>query len=344
MNVRHRTAINARLLVVSVLALASVFTLLPRPARAEVTEITVSKEYGIGYLPYMIMEHQKLVEKHARASGLGELKVNWQTFGGSGLTQAAILAGRLDFASSGVPWLLTLWDKTNGEIKSLGAMDSMPLYLNTRNPGVKSLKDFTDKDRIALPATKSSIQAMTLQMAATQTFGTGNATKLDNLTVSLSHPDAMTALLSGISEIDSHFTSPPFQDLELKDPRIHKVVNSYDVLGGAATFIIASTTTKFYQANPKTYQAFVDALAEAETFVNNNKREAATIYVAMSGEKRLTADDLTQMLGNPEYRFTMTPENVLKYASFMQSIGAMKNKPASWKDLFFPNVHSLPGS
>ncbi len=344
MNVRHRTAINARLLVVSVLALASVFALLPRPARAEVAEITVSKEYGIGYLPYMIMEHEKLVEKHARASGLGELKVNWQTFGGSGLTQAAILAGRLDFASSGVPWLLTLWDKTNGEIKSLGAMDSMPLYLNTRNPGVKSLKDFTDKDRIALPATKSSIQAMTLQMAASQTYGTGNATKLDNLTVSLSHPDAMTALLSGISEIDSHFTSPPFQDLELKDPRIHKVVNSYDVLGGGATFIIASTTTKFYQANPKTYQVFVDALAEAETFVNNNKREAAAIYIAMSGEKRLTADELTQMLGNPEYRFTMTPENVLKYASFMQSIGAMKNKPASWKDLFFPNVHSLPGS
>jgi NitT/TauT family transport system substrate-binding protein len=50
------------------------------------------------------------------------------------------------------------------------------------------------------------------------------------------------------------------------------------------------------------------------------------------------------MLGSPEYRFTMTPENILKYASFMQSIGAMKNKPASWKDLFFPNVHSLPGS
>jgi NitT/TauT family transport system substrate-binding protein len=229
-------------------------------------------------------------------------------------------------------------------VKSPGAMDSMPLYLNTRNPDVKSLKDFTEKDRIALPATKSSIQAMTLQMAAAQAFGPGNATKLDNITVSLSHPDAMTALLSGISELNSHFTSPPFQDLELKDPRIHKVANSYDILGGAATFIIASTTTKFYQANPKTYQAFVEALAEAETFINSKKPEAAAIYIAMSGEKRLTADDLTKMLGNPEYRFTMTPENVLKYASFMQSIGAMKSKPASWKDLFFSNVHSMPGS
>jgi len=338
MSARHRTVATVRLVLIWAIALVSV------SVRAEVAEITVSKEYGIGYLPYMIMEHEKLVEKHAKASGLGDVKVTWQTFGGSGLTQGAILAGRLDFASSGVPWFLTLWDKTNGEVKSLGALDSMPLYLNTRNANVKSIKDFGEKDRIALPATKSSIQAMTLQMAAAQAFGPTNATKLDNLTVSLSHPDAMTALLSGISEINSHFTSPPFQDLELKDPRMHRVVNSYEVLGGAATFIIGSTTTKFYQANPKTYQAFVDALAEAETFINNNRREAATIYLAMSGEKRLTADELTRMLGNPEYRFTMTPENVLKYASFMQSIGAMKNKPASWKDLFFPNAQALPGS
>ena len=85
-------------------------------------------------------------------------------------------------------------------------------------------------------------------------------------------------------------------------------------------------------------------MAEAETFVNDNKREAAAIYLAMSGEKRLTPDELTRTLADPEYRFTMTPENVLKYASFMQSIGAMKNKPASWTELFFPNMHSLPGS
>src|SRR3977135_1646320 len=276
MSARHRTPGTAGLLAMAVLARLS------PSARAEVAEIPVSKESGIGYLPYMVMEHEKLVEKHAKARGLGELKVNWQTFGGSGLTQGAILAGRLDFASSGVPWFLTLWDKTNGDIKSLGALNSMPLYLNTRNPSVASIKDFTDKDRIALPPTKSSIQAMTLQMAAAQTFGPANSTKLDNLTVSLSHPDAMTALLSGISEIDSHFTSPPFQDLELKDPRIHKVLSSYELTGGQTTFIISWTTTKFYQENPKTYQAFTEALLEAQSFIASNPADAARIYLAMS--------------------------------------------------------------
>ena len=314
------------------------------PARAETSEITIAKEFGIGYLPYMIMEHEKLVEKHAKQRGLGNLKVNWKTFGGSGFQQSAIIAGQLEFVSSGVPWFLLLWDKMNGEVKSAGALDSMPLYLNTRDPKVKSLKDFGEKNKIAVPAIKSSVQAMTLQMAALKVFGPGQANKLDTLTVSLSHPDAMTALLSGAGGIDSHFTSPPFQDLELKDPQIHRVLSSYEVLDGAATFIITATTGKFQKANPKTFESFVAALEEAQTFIGSKKRETAQIYLAMSGDKRLSVEDLVKMLENPEYRFTLVPEGVMKYATFMASTGVLKKKPANWKELFFPHVHHLPGS
>src|SRR5438045_529244 len=199
-------------LAVGYLLWAMCAMVVPLPAIAEPAALSVAKEYGIGYLPYMIMEHEKLVEKHAAALGVPPLSVTWQTFGGSGLMQGAMLSGRLDFASSGVPWFLTMWDKLGGQVKSPGALDSMPQYLNTRNPAVKSLKDFSDKDRIAVPAVKSSVQAITLQMAAAGAFGMDNAAKLDPLTVSVSHPDAMAALLSGISEIDAHFASPPFQD------------------------------------------------------------------------------------------------------------------------------------
>src|SRR6185312_3884163 len=110
----------------------------------------------------------------------------------------------------------------------VGAINSMPLYLNTRNPAVKTLKDFTDKDRIALPAVKVSIQAVTLQMAAEQAFGPGQQNKLDQLTVSMKHPDALAALLSGRSEVTAHFGSAPFQYQELEDKRAHRVLNSYD--------------------------------------------------------------------------------------------------------------------
>jgi len=300
-----------------------------QPGRAEVREITIAKEFGIGYLPYHVMEHEKLVEK---------------TFGGSGFMQSAMISGQLEFGSSGVPWFLLLWDKTNGEVKSPGALDSMPIYLNTRDPKVKSLKDFGEGNKIALPAIKSSIQAITLQMAVARVFGLAQVSKLDPITVSLSHPDAMTSLLSGGSGIDSHFTSPPFQDLELKDPRIHRVLSSYEVLDGAATFIITATTTKFQKANPKTYDAFVGALAEAQAFIGSKKREAAQIYLSMSGDKRLSLEDLLKMLDNPEYRFTLVPEGVMKYATFMASTGVIKRKPAEWKELFFPNVHRLPGN
>lgn len=332
--------------VVRAMAASAVLVLAPPSgrARAETGEITIAKEYGIGYLPYLVMEHEKLVEKHAKARGLGDLKVSWKTFGGSGFTQSAMIAGQIQFASSGVPWFLLLWDKTGGDVKSVGALDSMPLYLNTRNPKVKSLQDLGEGDRIALPAIKSSIQAITLQMAAARAFGAGQAAKLDPLTVSLSHPDAMTALLSGKSEIDSHFTSPPFQDLELKDARIHRVLSSYEVLDGAATFIIASTTAKFQKANPKTFEAFVAALEEAHALIAADRRKAAQIYLEMSGDKRLSLEDLLQMLGNPDYRFTLVPEGMMKYASFMASTGALKKKPADWKELFFPHVHKLPGS
>ena len=36
--------------------------------------------------------------------------------------------------------------------------------------------------------------------------------------------------------------------------------------------------------------------------------------------------------------------NVMKQVDFMQRTGAIKDKPDSWKDIFFPNVHALPGS
>jgi NitT/TauT family transport system substrate-binding protein len=34
----------------------------------------------------------------------------------------------------------------------------------------------------------------------------------------------------------------------------------------------------------------------------------------------------------------------MKYASFMAEVGSIKAKPESWKDLFFPEIHALPGS
>ena len=325
-------------------ALVAAVALLASPLHAELAEIKVAQQYGISYLPLMLMEEQKLIEKHAKAAGV-DVKVGWAKFAGGNVMNDALLSNSLQFASGGVGPLVTLWARTKGnlDVKAVSAINSMPLYLNTRNPNVRTIKDFTERDRIALPAVKVSIQAVTLQMAAEKAFGEGQQGKLDALTVSLSHPDAQVALLSGASEITAHFGSPPFQYQQLEKPGIHTVLNSYAVLGGPATFNVVWTTSKFRNENPKLYDAFVKALDEATAQINRDKKAAAEAYLRISKDKDTVADILA-MLNDPAIVYTTTPQNVMKYVDFMAKVGAIKVKPDSWKDLFFPNIHGASGS
>jgi sulfonate transport system substrate-binding protein len=315
------------------------------PARAEQTELRIAKQYGLGYLQMMVMEDRKIVEKNARAAGLGELTVTWATFRSSDVMNDALISGNVDFVCLGIPGIATIWAKTRGglEVKAASGFNFLPLQLNTRNPGIKSLRDFTDKDKIALPAVKVSMQAIVLEMAAAQTFGEANYAKLDGLTVSMSHPDAMASFLSGAGEIDNHFTSPPFAQKELERPGITMVLNSVNVLGGPISFNVVAATGKFYKENPKLYAVFMKSLEEATDFINKDKRGAAEIYVRLTHDKS-PVDDILKVINDPQIEYSLTPRNVMKMVDFMYKVGTIKAKPASWKDLFFPNMHALPGS
>ncbi len=313
------------------------------PARAEVKEVRLAKQYGLGYLPLIIMEEQRLIEKHTKAAGLGDIKVTWATLGGGGAVNDALLSGSVEYISSGVAPLVVLWDKSKGAVKGVSALISTPNYLNTNNPNVKTIRDFSDKDRIGLPTAKVSIQAIILQMAVAKEFGQENFAKLDKLTVTMKHPDAMAALLSGKSEITGHLTSPPFMFQELDDKRVRTVLNSYDVLGGPHTFNVITTTKSFHDHNPKTYAAVFAALEEAVTYINKNKRAAAETYRSASKTKE-SLDDLIKEISQPALSYTTTPLNIAKFTDFMYKTGTIKTKPNSWKDLFFPNVHNKQGS
>jgi NitT/TauT family transport system substrate-binding protein len=180
-------------------------------------------------------------------------------------------------------------------------------------------------------------------MAAEQTFGPGQHGRLDTLTVSMSHPDGMAAMMSGRSEVTGHFTSAPFQYQELADPRVRKVVDSYDVLGGPHTFNVVWASTRFRDENPKIVEAFVAALDEAVKFINANRKEAAEIWVRAENS-RMPAAEAERIIRLPENEWTMTPKKVMAYADFMSRNGLIPARPESWKDLFFPEMHGLPGS
>ena len=315
-------------------------------AWGEASEIRLAKQFSMGYVQFNVLEHEKLIEKHARALGLGDVKVTWATFNGPDAMNTALLSDQVDVVAGGVPGLVTLWAKTAGtpqEVRGISALSSQPFLLNTRNPAVKTIRDYTDADRIAVPAVGVSVQAVTLQMACAQTFGKENYNKLDKLTVSMSPPDATVALLSGAGTVTSAFSVPPFQQQQLQNPAIHTVLNSFDVLGGSHSFTVAWTSRKFHDANPKLYRALVDALAEATKVLNADKRAAAALWIQDSKSK-LPLDMVYSVLAGPQVKWTLVPENTMKYASFMKDVGSIKTVPASWKDLFFPEIQGEPGS
>ena len=336
-----------RRLRICVAALCGVLALgIAGPARAETGEVRAAQQFGLSYLALMIMEDGKLVEKQAKAMGLGDINVSWAKLGGPGAMNDALLSGGIDFGTGGVPSLITLWSKTRGtpqEVRGVGALNSMPVNLVTSNPNVKSIRDFTDKDKIAVTTVKVSTQALLLQMAAAKEFGEQNYAKLDPLTVSLPHPDAMTALLSGGGTITAHFSSPPFQYQEVARPGIRTILSNYEILGGPATFNVVWSTARFRDANPKTYAAFVAAFEEATATINRDKRAAAEVYKRMSGTKE-TVEELLKMMDDPLVEYTLAPKSTMKTAEFMAKVGTIKEKPSSWKELFFPNVHNLQGS
>lgn len=327
-------------------AVAVAFALSAGPAMAEVSEVRVAQQFGVSYLPLIVMDKLDLIEKHAKAAGLGTVKLTWVTLTGGAPMNDALISGSLDIASGGVGPLLTIWARTrsNIQVKAISSINSMPLVVTSINPAVKTIRDFTEKDRIALPSVKVSVQAVTLQMAAEQMFGQGKHDVLDRLTVSLSHPDATAAILSGQSEISAHFTSAPFYYQQIASGKAHKVLSSYDVLGGPGTFNSVWTTTKFREQNPKTYKAILAALDEAMTIIaSEDKGRLAQLYIDAE-KSRLPVAFVEQILKDPDNVFTTVPQGTMKYAEFMFKIGAIKEKAASWKDYYFADIHDRPGS
>lgn len=316
------------------------------PARAEAPVVRLSHGYGLLYLPLMVIRDQGLIEKHAKALGVGDVKTNWVLLDGGNVINDAMLAGNLDIAGTGAPGFITLWSKARGiprsEVIGLGALSTSPLWLNTNNPNVKSLKDFTSKDKIAIPGIKTSLSAVLLQMAVAKTFGIENYAKLDPMTVSLSHPEALGSLLSGKTEITGHFTSPPFSYQEIKDPKIRRVLNSSEVLGHI-TIDVVFALKQFTDKNPKLTQAFMEAQEEANAYIAKNRKGAAETFLRVS-KMKLTQDEVEKMLADPDTQFTTTPEDIMQYVVFMDKAGTIKTKPAVWSDLFVPVFKTRKGS
>ena len=328
----------------SALLLAAAISAFAMPAVADESNVfRIGRQPGLVYLQAIIMEEKKLVEKHAAALGLKDLKVEYSIITSGGVMTEAILSNSLDMAITGVSNLLLVWGKTNGQIKTVSGMAGVPFRMLTRNPKVKSIKDFGPDDRIAVPTIRASMQAMMMGIALEQAYGPGQHGRLDSNQVQIGHPDAVQALLNPSHEINTHFSIPPYQDIEMKSPLVHSVLVSTDVLGGPATISNCWASQKFVDANPIKIKAFIAAVDEASEMVAKDPKAAAEIYVNATKEK-ITVDELVAIIKQPGAVFSATPLRSMLWAEYMHRIGMIKQKPASWKDFTFPFIYDRPGS
>lgn len=317
--------------------------LLALPARAEVAEVTIAEQYGVSFLPVMVMERMGFADAHARTAGLPGLKISRRQVAGPSVMNDGLISGALNFATVGAPSMITLWDKTRGAIKGVSAITTYPLYLISNNPAVKTARDFTDRDKIAVPSVKISTQAIMLQMLSAELWGEKDYQHLDPLTVSLAHPDAAQALLSGTAGVTAHFSSSPFYEQEIKQPGVHLVTTNYDILGGPATALVLVTSAKFRDANPKAYKAFLDGLSEAIQWIDADKRRAAALYLEVANDRKSSVDDILRVIADKDYAFTLRPAKVLRTAQFMAKVGSIRQAPAALGDMFFPEGAALGG-
>ena len=192
-----------------------------------------------------------------------------------------------------------------------------------------------------MPSIKTSSQALFLWSAAEKEFGAGQWGKLDHITVSLPHPDAMAAVTNPNGEITVHAATSPYADLE-KKAGLHAITNLYSVEGRAVTGLNFVSTEQFRKDNPTTYGAVVAAFDEAIAWINADKRRAAQFYLEISKDK-ISLEDITEILLSPGYTFGQTPRGIGSAMEIMYKSGTLRTKGQSWKDMYFPEAQQLPG-
>ena len=279
-------------------------------ARAEADTVRIAQPYGLVYLPSYVVIDRHLIEENAAGAGLGEIKVTLTRLASGPAGSDMLLAGDADLAMGGFGPALTLWDKTRGAHKVRGVIPlcSSPMMVVSTDPNIHSIRDFTEKDKIAVSAIKVTDQAITLQMAAAREWGWDQRFRLDSLTVSMSNPDGMAALLGGLSEVRSHATIIPFAVAELE---VRQGPSRHDFGRGHAARLHFRRRLRLRPVsdpNPKLYAATAQAFEMAIDWIAANPHEAAMIYVAREPQKN-GIDWIERMIRDPaliRYDFNAT--------------------------------------
>lgn len=290
-------------LVISILALTGCGA--KNEKNVSQSEISIAEQFGLAYAPLQIMKENKVLEKN-----YPNVKVNWKQLGNTAAIREAMLSNQVEVGFMAIPPFLIGLDK-GMEWKIASGLSQSPVALVTNKENVKSIKDFSEKDRIALPQ-PGSIQHILLAMQCEKEFG--DAKKLDNLLVTMAHPDGMNALLSS-KDITAHFTTPPYLFKELDQKNIHQILDGKDAIGKEFTFVVGVTTNKFHDTKPELYNAFVKSLKESIDFMQKNPEKCAEILAPIY---KLSKEDVLEYITHKDMVYTDQVKGVNEFAKFMK--------------------------
>jgi NitT/TauT family transport system substrate-binding protein len=311
------------------------------------TPLTVSfvQQRGLLYLPVDMMVTGGILQQEATKLGLGKVEASARTLSGPAAVTDALLSGSANYGAAALPSLLTLWDKTHGtpnEIRAVGTMSNGAMVLYTINPNVKTIADFTEKDRVAVPSVRISFNSMMLEMAAEKLWNDPH--RLDHLTVGLGHADAVAALSAGYGSatVTAHIGVQPFTNRGLKLPGAHVVADSREVFGGPLTQVTLLAARQTRDKNPTLFKAVGNALEESIKRCSADKPAAAVLWKKAQNASE-SVDELLALLDDPGFEFTSQPHRIAYFAAFLKRIGSMKGEVADWKDLFWETAYDQQG-
>src|ERR1700761_2146881 len=298
-------------------------------------KVSFVQQRGLLYLPVDMMVAGGILQQEATKLGLGKVEASARTLSGPTAVTDALLSGSANYGAAALPSLLTLWDKTHGtpnEVRAVGTISNGAMVLYTINPNVKTIADFTEQDRIAVPSIRISFNAMMLEMAAEKLWNDPH--RLDHLTVGLGHADAVAALSAGYgtATITAHIAVQPFTDRGLKLPGAHVVTDSREIFGGPLTQVSLLATKQTCDKDPTLFKAVGNALEASIKACNADKQAAVTLWKKAQNASE-SVDELLALYGDPGFELTSQPHRIAYFAAFLKRVGGIRSEVGDWKDL-----------
>jgi NitT/TauT family transport system substrate-binding protein len=286
--------------------------------------VTIAYQPGIGYTNLIVMKQSGALEKRFPGT-----KFEWRVLASGATIRDGMIAGQIQIGAAGIAPFLIGWDRGIG-YRIIGSLNEMSLWLVTRLPNVKKLKDLPTSAKIGVPA-PDSIQSIVLRKGAADQLG--NAHAFDTSFVAIEHPLGVAALQNG--QLDAHLSAPPFQQEEV-DGGGHVILKSFDVFG-RSTFNSTFATDEFANQHPQFIAAFYRELQVATNIINKDPGRAADA-LSKDSDGKIPASTFRKWLASPDITFTTVPHGILKYARFMKEIGFLTKVPASIRDVELPSL------